>query len=62
MEQKERDQLVEQNMGFVVSTARQYVGRGLSLDDLISEGSIEVRPHTWPSFRIVCRDLHPSPD
>ena len=27
-------------MGFVVSTARQYVGRGLSLDDLISEGSI----------------------
>ena len=40
MEQRERDQLVEQNMGFVVSTARQYVGRGLPLDDLVSEGSI----------------------
>ena len=40
MEQKDRDQLVEQNMGFVVTTARQYVGRGLSLDDLVSEGSV----------------------
>lgn len=40
MQQRERDKLVEQNMGFVVSTARQYVGRGLPLDDLISEGSI----------------------
>ena len=40
MEQKDRDQLVEQNMGFVVATARQYVGQGLSLDDLVSEGSV----------------------
>ena len=34
------NKLVEQNQGFVVTTARQYQGRGLDIDDLISEGNI----------------------
>ena len=29
------NKLVEQNQGFVVTTARQYQGRGLDIDDLI---------------------------
>lgn len=37
---KEQEQLVTQNMGYVVTLARQYRSDVLSTDDLISEGSI----------------------
>lgn len=34
------NRLVEANLRFVVAIARQYQGKGLSMDDLISEGNI----------------------
>lgn len=34
------NKLIESNLRFVVSIARQYQGKGLSVDDLISEGNI----------------------
>ena len=37
---KEQEQLVTQNMGYVVTLARQYRSDILSTDDLVSEGSI----------------------
>lgn len=37
---EERNRIVTENMGLVVSTARKYQGRGLELDDLVSEGTI----------------------
>lgn len=36
------DSLVTANLGFVVSVARQYVGKGVDLDDLVSEGNIAL--------------------
>lgn len=36
------DTLITANLGFVVSIARQYVGKGLELDDLVSEGNIAL--------------------
>lgn len=36
------DRLVTANLGFVVSVARQYQDRGLSLDDLVSEGNLAM--------------------
>lgn len=35
-----KEQLIKDNMGFVIATAKQYVNRGLPLDDLVSEGYI----------------------
>jgi RNA polymerase primary sigma factor len=37
---KEQEQLVTQNLGYVVTLARQYKSEFLSTDDLVSEGSI----------------------
>ena len=34
------NRLVEANLKFVVAIARQYQGRGLSMDDLVSEGNL----------------------
>ena len=36
----ERDKLITANMGYVVTLARQYKSDILSIDDLVSEGSI----------------------
>lgn len=36
------DALITANIGFVVSIAKQYAGKGLPLDDLISEGNIAM--------------------
>lgn len=41
-DQRAVDALVTANLGFVVSIARQYVGKGLDLDDLVSEGNIAM--------------------
>ena len=37
-----RDELIEKNMGYVVTLARQYSCELLTTDDLISEGSIGI--------------------
>ena len=40
MNKRQIDKLVTDNYGFAVSLAREYVGQGLSLDDLVSEASV----------------------
>jgi len=40
MERKDKDLLVTQNMGYVVTLARQYKSDIMSTDDLVSEGAI----------------------
>ena len=37
---EDRNKIVTDNMGLVVSTARKYQGQGLERDDLVSEGTI----------------------
>lgn len=37
---EDRNKIVTDNMGLVVSTARKYQGQGFELDDLVSEGTI----------------------
>ena len=37
---RDKNELVESNLRFVVSVAKQYVGRGLDISDLVSEGNI----------------------
>jgi RNA polymerase primary sigma factor len=41
-QEKQRDDLVTKNMGYVVTLARQYKSEILSTDDLISEGTIGI--------------------
>lgn len=41
-QEKQRDDLVTKNMGYVVTLARQYKSELLSTDDLISEGTIGI--------------------
>lgn len=36
------DKLVTDNIGYVVTTAKQYVGRGVDMDDLVSEGCMAM--------------------
>jgi len=38
-DKKTIDKLVSENIGYVVNIAKQYIGRGLELDDLVSEGN-----------------------
>ena len=35
-----RDELIKANLKFVLSIARKYVGRGLSMPELVSEGNV----------------------
>lgn len=39
-DERAQNRLVEANLKFVVAIARQYQGRGLSMDDLVSEGNL----------------------
>ena len=38
--QRAQDKLVTANLKFVVSMARQYQGKGVSMDDLVAEGNV----------------------
>lgn len=40
MTSKEQDKLVKDNIGFVISIAKQYTDKGLDMDDLVNEGSL----------------------
>lgn len=54
--QKNLDKLVTDNLGYVVTVAKQYCGRGVDLEDLISEGNmalVEAAPKYDPSYGIA---------
>lgn len=38
----DKDKLVTDNIGYVVTMAKQYAGRGVAMDDLISEGNMAM--------------------
>lgn len=40
MNNKEQEKLVKDNIGFVISIAKQYTGKGLDMDDLVNEGNL----------------------
>lgn len=40
MTSKEQEKLVKDNIGFVISVAKQYTGKGLEMDDLVNEGNL----------------------
>lgn len=40
MTNREQEKLVKDNLPFVISIAKQYVGKGLDLQDLINEGNL----------------------
>lgn len=40
MTSKEQEKLVKDNIGFVISIAKQYTGKGLDMDDLVNEGNL----------------------
>ena len=39
-DQRALSKLIEANLKFVVSVARQYKGKGVAMEDLVSEGNI----------------------
>ena len=39
-DERAKNRLAEANLRFVASVARQYAGKGLGMDDLISEGNM----------------------
>lgn len=57
-----RDRLITDNLPFVTSIAKQYVGKGIDLEDLISEGTVglvraaerfdETRGYSFVSFAV----------
>lgn len=38
MRQEETDSLVTKNIGYAIAIAKQYVGKGVDMEDLVSEG------------------------
>lgn len=42
MAEQSIDKLVTDNIGYVVTIAKQYAGRGVELDDLVSEGNLAL--------------------
>ncbi len=39
---KDTDKLVTDNIGYVVNMAKQYAGRGVAMEDLVSEGNMAM--------------------